>query len=334
MISRKHISLSSLGLFLVAGLVFMSFHWQPAQVYQGPPVSLYKLSAPRLQDDNTANNNAKRLLANPGANVKRAEKSKRFDNANDATEVYEQDDKGSLRFNKSLRKYTDNMNFRPSLLADNQVEAAARKFLADNNLMPTDQSELKLAHIGGLRASKAETKETIDKMKTAHFNRQIDGLPVVRPGSKMVVHLGDKGEVTGLIHRWREVDKSSKRSLNVNELKSENEAKQELFARIQKDWGKNAKSQIAAGKVGYYDSNDGYIQPVFVFETTVTPDFVSGKNEPQKYLGVISLLRNAPESVIQEELPPASNAAKTTTYDKAQDAERKPVAGRKNGDGD
>ena len=323
MTTRKKTYLLLLGLFLFTAITFMSFKWQPAEVYQGPPVSLYKLSAPKLKDETTVSNDAKRLLNKSDAKAKRVEQRLRVESDSDPTELYEQDEKGNLLFNKSLKKYAD--AFRPSLLDDKQSEAAARKFLADNNLLPADQAEMKLAHIGGLRATKAETKEVIDKLKTVTFSRQLDGLPVVGPGSKMVVHLGDKGEVTGGIRRWREVEKSSKRNLDTRELKSESEAKQEVIARIQQRWGKNAKSQLSDGQIAYYDNNEGYVQPVYLFPATITLDVSRERNNSktavEDYLGIIPLMRNAPEKI--EDVPDPSKAAKTATYNKAQDTERK-----------
>ena len=71
--------------------------------------------------------------------------------------------------------------------------------------MPKSQKELHLLHSGGLRADSPNGQGVIDKMLTLTYGRYLDGVPVIGSGSKIVVHVGDQGEVTGLIHKWREI---------------------------------------------------------------------------------------------------------------------------------
>lgn len=306
-------------------------------IYQGPPVFVYKSAAPKLLDNASFDKLANQSLKINGLKAARQGSFLRINNNEDPTQVFEQNNDGSIRFNKSLKKYAD--AFKPNLPNEQQVDNIAREYLKANNLLPDNLSEIKVGHIGGLRASKAGTNETIDKMRTITYNREIDGIPVVGPGSKIIVNVGDNNEITGLIHRWKGVDKgaTSKRSLKVTELRGEQDAKNELTKRVKADWGQNAKVRIEDSKIAYFDSNDGFIQPVYVFESKITPDAnfdPEGKNpEDQAYLGFVPVMKQAAESIYREDTPPAANATKESKFDQAKETKRtdKPEGEGQNG---
>lgn len=271
----------------------------------GPPVFLFKHDAPKLMDDATLQKQARNLAGiNAGKLNKANGVSAVATGDSDPTETFEQDAQGSIRFNRSLKKYA--ADFEPRLAPTNQVERIARKFLTDNNLMPKNEGELKVAHIGGIKANQAETNKSIEKLRTIYFSREIDGIPVIGPGSKITVNIGDRNEIQGVIHRWKEVNNGGvqgKVALKPTELKGEMEAKTEVTTRIQKDWGAKAGIKMDAPKMAYFDSNDGFIQPVYVFETVITPDGDfggDGKGTTHKYLGMVSAMKNAPENIISE----------------------------------
>src|SRR5204863_7275642 len=126
----------------------------------------------------------------------------------DVTETFENDlNTGNFTFNRSMRQYLgDNA---PQLPGKDEAVRLAEEFLNKNGLMARNRNELTLVHFGGLRASSVIDGKTagpiIDKLVTVTYGRKIDDLPVVGPGSKVVVNLGNKGEVMGAIYRWREL---------------------------------------------------------------------------------------------------------------------------------
>ena len=82
--------------------------------------------------------------------------------------------------------------------------------------------------------------------------------------------------------------------------------------------------------MAYYDSNDGYMQPVFVYNTSITPDAAFTKDQKsadQQYLGIIPAMKNAPEVMFA---PGDASKLKAATYDASQDKklEKKPDAPR------
>ncbi len=287
-----------------------SFKTQPMDKYMGPPVFLYKSQTPQLMTEATLKIQASKLAGLSDIKVEKGEGVMGVAQKNDdPSELFEQDVQGSIRFSRSLKKYEG--DFKPQLPPMDNAEKVARKLLTDNNLMPGNQSEMKLAHIGGLKATKAETKAIIDKMRTVTFSREIDGLPVVGPGSKIVVNIGHQQEFQGLIHRWKELDTAApqgKVALKQDELRGEKEARDQISTRIKSDWGPKAQFKLENVKMAYFDSNDGYIQPVYVFQTSVTPDGDFGEpgkaKVAQKYLGFVPVMKNGPEKIFTEVAPP------------------------------
>jgi hypothetical protein len=127
----------------------------------------------------------------------------------DVSETFEHDlTTENLTFNKSMRKYTG--NFVPQLPEPQQSVSLAEEFLRRNDIAPRDRSQLKMVHLGGLRSSGVidgkRAGVVIDELVTVNFGRVVDGIPVIGPGSKIVVNIGDKGEIMGVIRRWRELN--------------------------------------------------------------------------------------------------------------------------------
>ena len=96
-------------------------------------------------------------------------------------------------------------DFVPQLPAKGEAISLAEHFLNDNKLSPRNKNELKVVNVGGLRSSSVidgkRAGPIIDKLVTVRYGRVIDNLPVVGPGSKIVVNLGNNGEVMGVIRQ-------------------------------------------------------------------------------------------------------------------------------------
>ena len=221
-----------------------------------------------------------------------------FSSPEDASVYFEQDlSTGNLSFTKSMRKYYGNAV--PQLPSPEEADKIAREYLTKFNLMPLNQKEIQLVRKGGLRASSVidgkKGGPVIDKMITLSYGRVIDGIPVIGPGSKMVVNIGNAGEITGVIKRWREVSLSSKTQLKPEQILSQTEAESELRKLMATEFGREATYEVKSSGRAYYDGNGKTLQPVFIFDTRVS---LGQKNvEPFNYLALVNIQRNPIESV-------------------------------------
>lgn len=200
-----------------------------------------------------------------------------------------------LSFNRGIQKYLG--DFKPELPSAKVAEEIALEFLKKNNFMPETEKELHLLHSGGLRADLPNGRGVIDKMITLTYGRYLLGVPVIGSGSKIVVNVGDQGEVTGLVHKWREISLDKKRPVKSEEIISKEEA-EEIFNRtITTQFGKNASATINNIKLIYYDGDGRYIQPAYGIESTVKIELSKEKVNMIPYLSIVEALRDPPESI-------------------------------------
>jgi len=202
---------------------------------------------------------------------------------------------GDLSFNRNFNRYLG--SFVPKLPGDDVVADYAYKFLTANKLLPENPAELKVAHIGGLRTNAVLKGDRpgpiIDKLKTVTFSRQLEGLPVIGVGSKLIVNIGDGGEVIGVSKRWRELEKPTR--LDPAELLSEKEASALSKRQILSEFGAKSAIKIVNTQVAYFDNNGLVIQPVFAFQTIVT---LADRNlAPIEYVSVVPALRKPVEAL-------------------------------------
>jgi hypothetical protein len=216
----------------------------------------------------------------------------RFVSPKDVNITFEQNlATGDLRFQRNFSSYLG--DFVPSLPAPQEAVKLAQTFLATNGLQAANERELTVAHIGGLRASGMigdKPGPVIDKLVTVNFARQINNLPVIGPGSKMVVNIGNKGEVVGVIRHWRELSPSKK--IAATETYSEAEAKRLALAQMSKEFGATSDFEILQTKIAYYDNNGVYLQPVYAFETRVINHELG---DTFNYVSVVPAMISAPE---------------------------------------
>lgn len=97
----------------------------------------------------------------------------------------------------------------------------------------------------------------------------IDSLPVIGPGSKIVVNIGDSGEVVGLIHRWREVQEGKRREIEPAGIITLEQATEMAKRQIAAEYGEKTSFKINTVSKAYFDNNGSILQPVYAFETTI-----------------------------------------------------------------
>ena len=225
------------------------------------------------------------------------EESKALIYTDDKANIYfEQDPStGNLSFNRGIHKYLG--DFKPDLPIEDKAEVIAIDYLKDNKLMAGSRKELKLLHSGGLRADSPTGKGVIDKMRTITYGRVLDGIPVIGSGSKIVVHIGDKGNVTGLVHKWREVSQANKRAVSKKEMISEKMARQSFGKVVASEFGKNSKATINSIKLIYYDGDGNFIQPAYGVESTVEIKLAENTVNRIPYLSILPALKQPPEAI-------------------------------------
>ncbi len=212
---------------------------------------------------------------------------------------------GDLRFLRHFERYLG--DFVPMLPPADQAERLAYYFLKANDLFPANPAELKLAHLGGLRAASVINGEqagaVIDKAVTLTFQREIQGIPVIGPGSKIVVELGDQGEVLGVIRQWRELLPDA-RPIEPDEMYPLDEAARLAQDEIKKEFGEQSRTEFLANHVAYFDNMGKLLQPVYAFQVRVTlPD---DRAQAFDYVRIIPMMRNTPEAINLTEMDPAA----------------------------
>jgi hypothetical protein len=200
---------------------------------------------------------------------------------------------GYLSFNRGM---ADQIDDRPGKLPpDKEAEAIAREFLRKNDLGPGNPEEMELARIGHIKSSSfnPETGKkgpVLDQMVTVYFGRRLDGVPVTGSGSKMIVRIGDGGEVVGGARRWTERGRG--RRLNREQLRSGDELMKDIRTFLSREMGESEEIRIVQFLLVYYDNGGKFIQPALAYEATV-----KGKELGFAYLGQTALLREPPERV-------------------------------------
>jgi hypothetical protein len=203
---------------------------------------------------------------------------------------------GDLSFNRGMDRYMK-PGTTPGLPVEGEAIDVAFGHLKALGLGPEDWSQLVVQAVGGLGMGVSDEKgrtRQYEKLTAVHFARQIDGVDVGGPGSKIVVYLGSDGELVGLHRRWGELRDAygiSKRSV----LKPA-EIEQRAVEHLQKEWYEASHILTKAPDLGYYDDGKGRIEPAYFLQAEVAYDPASDQGaaigeEPLSYLGVIPATR-------------------------------------------
>ncbi len=269
-----------------------------ATVTPGAEVYVYTFADPKTQTADDSRQMVDKFLdiKDTGPLYQSDEKTVYFVAKDDVNTTFEHDlNTGNFTFNKGMKKYLG--DYAPRLPAKEDAIKAAETFLRDNQLMPRDRSQLKLAHFGGLRSSSVidgqRAGPVVDKLITLSYSRTVDGMPVFGPGSKIVANVGDEGQVVGLVYRWRELDLQARQPVRREEMFSSEEAEAMAKRQIQEQYGQDINYKILGSGKAYYDNNGKLLQPVYTFETEIRVKDEHVK--PFNYLCVIPMLKNSRE---------------------------------------
>lgn len=186
---------------------------------------------------------------------------------------------GDFSWSKGMKGY-ENDGATQGLPGKDAAVDVAKRHLTELGLMPADQKQLVVKHVGGVRQQDLgqDGKPTAehDKLVTVFFGRQIDGVDVGGPGSKIVVDLGANGELVSVTKRWMEVNEEKK---NDGDFSSQAEVNNKIKAKLTRD-GSSAKSiDSSEAQFGYFDDGKGNIEPAYFYTADVVYDIAdpSGK---------------------------------------------------------
>jgi hypothetical protein len=129
----------------------------------------------------------------------------------------------------------------------------------------------------------------------------LDEIPVQGSGSKIVVRIGDRGDIVALTRRWREVARA--RPVKAEELKDPRQVDEELRRLLATEWSEAREIVVRQGALVYYDGDGKFIQPAYMFETTV----VEGENK-YPYITALAALKQPPESIGPAKMPPEARS--------------------------
>ena len=215
----------------------------------------------------------------------------------DPTAFFRMDTKtGDFSFNKGMTGYMTPKHT-PELPGKDEAVDLAIAHLERLDLMPREKDQLVVQAVGGVSmGSQAENGavEHFEKLTSVHFGRQIDGIDVGGPGSKIVLHLGRGGELVGLHRRWSEL--SEVRSVSAKSFLKSPEVEKRAAKHLRTEWHEAAKIRSTVPEAGYFDDGKGNIEPVYFVQAEVEYDpevhsFAKQDDQPRSYLGVIPALR-------------------------------------------
>ena len=203
---------------------------------------------------------------------------------------------GDISFHKGFKEFA-NDGETSNLPGKDKAAEVAKKHLADLGLLPANDGELVVKHVGGLRqvdVKDGKPGPEHDKLVTVHFGRQIDGIDVGGPGSKIVVDLGANGDLVSVQKRWIEVTEEQKTDADA---KGQSEVVNEVKNKIRGEANKAKRADTTAPDFGYFDDGKGNIEPAYFFNADLTYDAVDLEGKPtqmkEKYHGAVPALKGS-----------------------------------------
>lgn len=111
-------------------------------------------------------------------------------------------------YTKSLTKYLRpaNKTAKSNLLPDKEQSVViAKDYLSKLEILPQETEQIYITNVNKVRMasynSKTKDSQIYDMMQVVHFGRKLNGIPVYG-ASRIVVRLGDNGELVGVIKNW------------------------------------------------------------------------------------------------------------------------------------
>jgi hypothetical protein len=235
---------------------------------------------------------------------------------------------GNLFFSNRMTDFVSRSKV--SLPSASEAERIAVDFLKEMAMLPDDfEKSAKLLHVGGMFSADLQSGRAtgkVQKLITLHFGREINGVSVQGPGSKIIVEIGDGGNIVTFNKKWNPTmlkleliqpispirpterimpgirptegrtgtgKEDSKQASSA--FYTPDEMKELIQKTLQSEWTTADLIKINNVKLVYYDRSGSFIQPAYAIEAVITVG-----EEKFNYLHHISALRQPPEAIYPE----------------------------------
>ena len=157
----------------------------------------------------------------------------------------------------------------PNLPSDTEAIEIAETFLSSRGLFPSDAvvSNVVADEQGEINTSTKEVSNVIKTDLQVIFGRKIDNIPVIGPGSKLKVYIGDGGEVIGFYKAWRALEPYRECKIKTPEV-----AFEELKAGKCRFAGPIGFDKAVVKKISLAynieaaDREQDFVEPIYVFK--------------------------------------------------------------------
>jgi hypothetical protein len=205
-------------------------------------------------------------------------------NKNDPSASFEMDKgSGNFLYNGGLAEYRKEVNT-PDLVAEEKAATIALQHLEKLSLFPS-KKELNLVRIGGLGMGVFKqdgTTEKYDKLITVRYDRKLGDIPVMGE-SRIIVHMGERGKLAGIIYYWGDI--VDRKKIDSGELLDDSEIKKVLESRLIRASEGAKRMIVRKANLVLYDDGKGRIEPAFHIQARLFYEKAAGKGEEeiQKY---------------------------------------------------
>ncbi|MEA3477564.1 MAG: hypothetical protein U9R60_05260 [Bacteroidota bacterium] len=198
----------------------------------------------------------------------------RGDDKGDSTANFDIDPVGgSFIFNKEIEGYYGEENTK-GLPDEYYATILSEKHLEELGLLPEDFREnMTLVHLGGLRMAtvgKDGLSAEYDKMVTVTYGRKLDGI-CVKGASRIVVNMGNYGELAGLVWNWPKLERKEVLAKNIIAPKNR---RHQIGQQLQSLYANSNVESISINevKIVLYDDGKGDIEPAMFVLGEVTQE--------------------------------------------------------------
>lgn len=175
---------------------------------------------------------------------------------------------GDISFNRGTAGYSGDGDT-PGLPENEEAVQLALEYLEALELLPGNPDELILLGTGALNMAVVRedgSESRYRKQVWVHFKRVIDGIEVRGPGSKIIVYLGENGELTKLIRRWTEADTYQ---LRESAFISDDRVLNKMRERLCREWREASEIEAGTPEFVIYDDGHGILEPAYAVDARV-----------------------------------------------------------------
>lgn len=150
------------------------------------------------------------------------------------------------------------------LRTDEEAVKLSHAYLRKTGLMPRNEGELKVGHVGGIMQMLSNARAPEKKAQVVYFYRELDGLKVRNFGSSITVTLAESDIPAGVQYHWREV--ASREKVASRSFLSADRINSLIREDVNRVFAKDAKVIIDKIELVLYDNGGNYIQPAYCYQ--------------------------------------------------------------------